>query len=269
MRMIFTTTVLYLLVGVFGSVVVTTKYGSLQGGKSLFEDVVYFKGVPHSKPPLGELRFMSPIAPEAWNGTRNAKDFASDCMQWKDSSSLAGKTSEDCLYLNIWYKNDGKQGKPVMLFFYGGSWSWGGTQFDLYNGERFIKERDGVILVTANYRLGPLGFLAAAGNDQLPGNQGLLDQRNAMIWISENIAAFGGDPARLTIFGESAGSGSVSCHLVMPASWPYFSKAMMESGPMAPWIARPLSVANDVTMYVLKRFSSNPRPLPFPPRPSL
>ena len=123
----------------------------------------------------------------------------------------------------------------------------------MYDGERIVRDDD-VIVVTTNYRLGPMGFLSSPSNG-VKGNMGLLDQRAVMKWLQLNAAAFGGDPTHVTIWGESAGAGSVSCHMVMPQSWPYFSAAITESGPIAPWTARPQFIYDAVTNGLVKEFN--------------
>jgi para-nitrobenzyl esterase len=223
---------------------VQTEYGALEGvvdGRSRI-----FKGVPFAAPPVGPLRWRSPQPPAKWSGTRSAKSFAPDCLQWRNQSSMALVTSEDCLYLNLWVPaKASSKPLPVMMFFFGGSWAWGGTQFTVYDGGRILEKADDVIICTVNYRLGALGFIASAAlsaESGTSGNYGLLDQQAAMRFVQGNIAAFGGDPARLTIWGESAGAGSVSTHMVMPSSWGLFAQAVVESGPVAAWTAKPFVV---------------------------
>eukprot|EP01090_Pellita_catalonica_P003048 TRINITY_DN12678_c0_g1_i1.p1 TRINITY_DN12678_c0_g1~~TRINITY_DN12678_c0_g1_i1.p1 ORF type:complete len:361 (+),score=48.74 TRINITY_DN12678_c0_g1_i1:75-1085(+) len=134
---------------------------------------------------------------------------------------------------------------PVMVFFYGGSWTTGAASFPLYDGKYIIRDHKDVVIVTLNYRLGALGFMASEAlaresKDGATGNYGLLDQRLALQWIQDNIAAFGGNPNKVLIYGESAGAGSVACHLVMPDSWGLFQRALMESGPFANWTSKSL-----------------------------
>jgi para-nitrobenzyl esterase len=231
------------------NVVVQTKYGALEGkvdGRS-----VTFKGIPFAAPPVGPLRWRSPQSPSPWSGTRSAKSFAPDCLQWHNSSALAAITSEDCLYLNLWVpeKPPSSAPLPVMMFFFGGSWAWGGTQMTIYDGARMLEKANDVIICTVNYRLGPLGFIASAelsAESGTSGNYGLMDQQAAMRWVRDNAAAFGGDGKRLTIWGESAGASSVSTHLVMPSSWGLFSQAVVESGPVAAWSAKPFDIMQAV-----------------------
>lgn len=208
-----------------------------------------FLGIPFAMPPLGPLRWMRPQPPANWTGVREATQYQASCAQ--SANGLApGNISEDCLYLNVYVplKPSTPGPLPVQIFFYGGSWSWGGASFFLYNAADYMQNSQDIILVTCNYRLEAFGFAASpllAAEDPLgsTGNYGMQDQRAAMQWIVENIAAFGGNPNRLTISGESAGAGSVSFHLTAPASWPYFHGAIMESGPPANWTAVSLDLA--------------------------
>jgi len=158
--------------------------------------------------------------------------------------------SEDCLYLNIFVPSGAgpSSALPVMHFLYGGSWEWGGSSFAIYDSAPVVAERGNVIFVTSNYRLGMFGYLggaalAAESSDGSTGNYGLQDQRMAMEWIRDNIASFGGDPGNVMLFGQSAGSGSVANHLIMPRSSGLFQRAGMESGPPCDWTAIPLDVS--------------------------
>eukprot|EP01116_Phalansterium_solitarium_P022466 TRINITY_DN7433_c0_g1_i1.p1 TRINITY_DN7433_c0_g1~~TRINITY_DN7433_c0_g1_i1.p1 ORF type:complete len:529 (-),score=81.42 TRINITY_DN7433_c0_g1_i1:161-1717(-) len=214
--------------------------GSIQG-KS-FERFRSFLGIPFAQPPLGALRFAEPVAAPNWTGVKNALAFGPDCPQWSESD-------EDCLYLNVWAPRASKGANlPVLFWFYGGCWEQGTTSDSLYNGEHLVSHEQDVIVVSSNYRLGPFGFLgsaslAAESPTGTTGNYGLLDQRLALQWVQENIAAFGGDKTRVTIFGQSAGSGSVANHLIMPKSFGLYHAAIMESGPFADWIAKPMEVS--------------------------
>ncbi len=247
-------------------VIIKTAQGSLKG--STVGRSIAFKGIPFAAPPVGPLRWRGPQPPSTWSGIRDATSFAADCIQWRNVTSMALVTSEDCLYLNLWVPLRPARTAPpipVMIFFFGGSWAWGtltrfsltvftaqskgGTQFTVYDGARIIEKTDGVIVCTVNYRLGALGFIASSelsAESGTSGNYGLLDQRAAMQWVQQNIAAFGGDGSRITIWGESAGAGSVSNHLVLPKSWPFFSRAIVESGPIAAWVAKPFPLMQAV-----------------------
>ena len=195
-----------------------------------------YEGVPYAAPPLGNLRWREPQPVRPWTGTRDATEFAPACMQ--KGVSMPGETpptvSEDCLYLNIWAPA-GKPTRqlPVLVWIHGGGYSNGSASMPLYRGDRLA--RKGVVVVTLAYRLGPLGFLA---HPQLTresahgasGNYGLQDQIAALHWIQRNIAAFGGDPARITIAGQSAGSMAVSILMATPLAKGLFQRAIGESG---------------------------------------
>ena len=137
-------------------VTVTTKYGVVTGSQSLLSRVRSFKGIPYASPPLGPLRWKAPVAPSPWTQPLDCTAFRNNCLQWHNNTGLAAKTSEDCLFLNVW--TPGKADNlPVLVFFYGGSWSYGGTTLVLYDGERVVARRNNVVVVTVNYRLGSLG----------------------------------------------------------------------------------------------------------------
>jgi para-nitrobenzyl esterase len=190
-----------------------------------------FLGIPYAAPPTGALRFMPPQPARPWTAARDATRFGADCIQsdalW---SGMTGPTSEDCLFLNVWtpYPVPGKR-LPVMVWIHGGGFISGGSSTGMYNGRQLV-ERHPVLVVSLNYRLGPLGFLAHKNFSSEAPNAGILDQQAALRWVQNNIAAFGGDPTRVTIFGESAGSLSVCTHLVAPTSAGLFQRAIMQSG---------------------------------------
>ena len=181
----------------------------------------------------GDLRFQAPVAPEGWSGIRDAFRFSSQCWQPVYSpTSLV--TSEDCLYLNIYTPvRDRSVGLlPVMVWIHGGSFLVGSGS--IYNGTRLARQGD-LVVVTINYRLGVFGFLSTE-DSVMPGNYGLLDQIQALKWIRDNIANFGGDSTSVTIFGESAGSNCVSLLVVSPLAKGLFHRAIMESGvSVRPW----------------------------------
>jgi para-nitrobenzyl esterase len=211
--------------------------GKVQG--DMIEDgVLRFLKIPYAKPPVAELRWKPPVKADAWSGTRHETEFATGCPQNKSGGSDAS-TSEDCLYLNVWAPNPKPSKAPVMVWIHGGG-DFAGSAGDKvptsqqlwFDGKAFA-QKHGIVVVTFNYRLGPFGFFAhpeltAEGSN--PGNQGLLDQTMVLSWAHDNIAAFGGDPANVTIFGESAGSANVCYHMVSPKSRGLFQHAISESG---------------------------------------
>jgi para-nitrobenzyl esterase len=195
-----------------------------------------YKGVPFAAPPLGELRWQPPAPVTGWTGTRKATAFAPACMQ--TGVSMPGEAppavSEDCLYLNIWAPARSAAGPwPVIVWIYGGGYTNGSASMPLYWGDRLAHR--GVIVVTAAYRLGPLGFLAlpeltGESPHASSGNYGLMDQIAALEWVQRNIAAFGGDPKRVTIAGQSSGAISVSVLMASPRAKGLFERAIGESG---------------------------------------
>ena len=204
------------------------------------DGVLSFKGIPYAKPPVGELRWHAPQRADSSDVIREAYYFGKSGIQTLSSSVRASyyKQGEDCLTLNVWTASDTTRHRPVMVWIHGGSYGWGGTSDPLFEGHNFVKAHPEVILVTINYRLGLLGFLdltqMEGGEDYAEsGNLGLLDQVAALEWIQRNIAAFGGDASQVTIFGESAGGGSVSLLTVMPRARGLFQRAIVESGSVA------------------------------------
>jgi para-nitrobenzyl esterase len=193
-------------------------------GHSTAGDVREFLGIPFAEPPVGPLRWARPVPKLPWTEPRVARDFGPRCPQASNHGLLDQRESEDCLYLNVWAPARA-QGAAVMLWIHGGG-NRDGTASDFFTSGALLAERYGVIVVTLNYRLGVLGFLAHA---ELA-NQGLWDQQLGMRWTQENIAAFGGDPERITIFGESAGSSDVCLQLAAPSSRGLFARAISESG---------------------------------------
>lgn len=217
------------------TLLVETASGLVEG---LEDDGVYsYRGIPYAAPPLGELRWRPPVAPEAWSTTLSATEPGSVCPQEAFGGlPIPGfAPSEDCLYLNIDTPSAG-EGLPVMVWLHGGAFTLGeGLQADGgTSGDRIARETD-MIVVSMNYRLGQFGFLAhselsSESQDNASGNYGLLDQTAALKWVEQNIAAFGGDPGNVTIFGESAGAFSVCGHLVSPGSAGLFDRAILQSG---------------------------------------
>lgn len=222
------------------SPVVQAPTGALEGAYvDAAEDVLVFKGVPYAEPPVGERRWQPPTPVAAWDGVRNAQTFGTACWQRpRDPSSLYTRgdieRSEDCLYLNVWTSADSPtSGLPVMVWFHGGGHNGGWGSPRVFDGTTLA--RKDVVLVTINYRLGPFGFLAhpaltAESPHTSSGNYGLLDHIAALEWVHSNIAAFGGDPGNVTIFGQSAGSWSVCYMTASPLARGLFHKAIGQSG---------------------------------------
>ena len=207
---------------------VLTDSGLVQGAAA--GDLTVYKGIPFAAPPVGELRWRDPQPVAKWDGVRLTTEFANDPYQGDGK----GKVGEDCLYLNVWTpaKSAGER-VPVLVWIYGGGFSFGSTSTPVHNGEHLA--RKGVVLVTLNYRVGTLGFLAhpalsAESPQHVSGNYGLLDQIAGLQWVRRNIAAFGGDPEKVTIFGESAGGISVSMLCASPLAHGLFRGAISESG---------------------------------------
>ncbi|MDB5432205.1 MAG: carboxylesterase family protein [Caulobacter sp.] len=213
---------------------VMTDAGAVEGARA--GGVSVFKGVAFAQPPVGPLRWREPRTPMAWRGVRQADAFAPACMQ--KGVSMPGETppalSEDCLYLNIWTPAARKgAGLPVIVWIHGGGYANGSASMPLYWGDRLA--RRGVVVVTVAYRLGPLGFLAhpeltRESGHGASGNYGLMDQIAALQWVRRNIAAFGGDPGRVTIAGQSAGAMSVSMLMASPRAAGLFQGAIAQSG---------------------------------------
>ncbi|HKC86612.1 MAG TPA: carboxylesterase/lipase family protein [Blastocatellia bacterium] len=211
--------------------------GGLISG-SVVDGVRSYKGIPFAAPPVGELRWKAPQPVAAWEGVRECNDFGPDCPQapYPQSSlyySAPRKQSEDCLYLNVWTAAKAGEKRPVMVWIHGGALTRGSGATRSYDGTALAKK--GVVLVTVNYRLGPLGYLAhpeltAESPNRSSGNYGALDQIAALKWVQKNIAAFGGDPGRVTIFGESAGSWSVNVLVASPLAKGLFHRAIGQSG---------------------------------------
>ncbi|HDZ15161.1 MAG TPA: carboxylesterase family protein, partial [Pricia sp.] len=202
--------------------------GTVQG---LVQDsLTIFKGIPFASPPLGDLRWKAPQPVKSWEGVKQTTEFASAPIQGNDQN---GK-SEDCLYLNVWTPTTSPEEKiPVLVWIYGGGFSFGATSEPVYDGATLAKK--GVILVSIAYRVGQIGFLAhpelsAENADNVSGNYGILDQIAGLKWVKDNIAAFGGDPEKVTIFGESAGGISVSMLCASPLAKGLFQGAISQSG---------------------------------------
>src|SRR5712692_3182942 len=213
--------------------------GLIAGSVGKNSDVRVYKGVPFAAPPVGDRRWKSPKPAAAWEGVRKATEFSAICYQtpypknsiyYREPEPL----SEDCLYLNVWTAaKSAKERRPVMVWIHGGALTRGSGSVPTYDGEALA--RKGAVVVTINYRLGLFGFFAhpeltKESDRNSSGNYGLLDQIAALEWVQKNIAAFGGDPKRVTIFGESAGSWSVNYLMATPLAKGLFHRAIGESG---------------------------------------
>lgn len=214
------------------------------------QGVLAFKGIPYAAPPVGALRWAPPQPVKPWKGVRPALHFGPDCAQLPtpgDAAPLRTEPKENCLYINVWRPRAAFTHRlPVMIWIYGGGFVNGGTSPAVYDGTEFA--RDGVLLVSFNYRLGNFGFFAfpalsrqAAGG--LRGNYTFMDQIAALQWVRRNVASFGGDPHNVTVFGESAGGMSVNALLMTPLARGLFEKAIIESGGGRDNIFRPLPLS--------------------------
>ena len=226
-----------------GPTAVTLAQGKLLG--DVVGDSRQYLKIPYAQPPIGALRWKAPKLPApSWQGVRHETSFAQGCPQ-NMSSQGGASANEDCLYLNVWSPKTVPTKAPVMVWIHGGG-NFAGSAGDkvpalnvapaqqpLWYDGQFLAARHGVIVVSMNYRLGPMGFFALPelGAEGSPlGNQGLLDQQMVLSWVRDNIVKFGGDPANVTIFGESAGSSDVCFHVVSPKSKGLFQRAISESG---------------------------------------
>ncbi|EGF91439.1 para-nitrobenzyl esterase [Asticcacaulis biprosthecium C19] len=229
-------------VGLFASSVMAATPVDLATGKVegvTAAGVESFKGIPYAAPPVGELRWRAPQPAPSWSGVRVADTFGQDCMQTPfggDAAPLGTTPAEDCLVINVWRPAgiSSSAKLPVIFWIYGGGFVNGGSSPPVYDGSAFA--RKGVIMVSFNYRLGRFGFfgfpaLSAENKDGgLLGNYGYMDQVAALKWVQANIASFGGDPSNVTIFGESAGGGSVHTLMTSAESRGLFAKAIVQSG---------------------------------------
>jgi len=217
-----------------GPVTVDIDQGPLIG-KMTEGGVRAFLGVPYAAPPVGDLRWRPPAAAPRWTQPRDARQVGPACPQ-ADVPSYA-RADEDCLSLNVWSPASGSPNKPILFWIPGGGFVEGSGGYQLYDGARLAAREDAVV-VTINYRIGPLGFMAhpalarELGRPASP-SFGFLDQRAALQWVKRNARVFGGDPANVTIFGQSAGAFSVCAHLAMPGSRGLFARAIMQSGACA------------------------------------
>ena len=236
--------VLAALAGCGGSsdpTITPTDAGTVQG--ATVGDVISYRGIPFAAPPVGDLRWRPPQPVTPWTGVRQTTAFGNDCMQaagQTGNTPITTTPSEDCLYLNIWRPASSAASTstaklPVMVWIYGGGYMSGGASEAIYDGTQFAKQ--GVILVSLNYRVGRFGFFghpaltaAATQSGDLRGNYGYMDQIAALKWVQRNIAAFGGDPTNVTVFGESAGGESIHNLVTSPLANGLFQKAINESG---------------------------------------
>ncbi len=216
--------------------VVPTASGPVRG--VVAADHRLFAGIPYAAPPVGPLRWQPPAPAPAWPGIRDATHTGPRCMQDASDLEMGRQTSEDCLTLNVWTPPPSGAKRAVMVWIHGGAFINGSG--GLYDS-RWLASRGDVVVVTLNYRLGALGFLAhpALGSGGDVGNYGLADQQAALRWVRDNIANFGGDPGAVTIAGESAGGMSVCDHLVAPGSAGLFRSAIIQSGPCQAQVALP------------------------------
>ena len=219
------------------SVQLAVENGKIEGNYDTKTGIQKYFGVPFAKPPVGNLRWKAPQPLDNWTGVKQTKEFGARPMQkliWGDMNSRSNGVSEDCLYLNVWtpttYKN---KDLPVLVYFFGGGFVAGDGSEPRYDGESMAQK--GIVVVTVNYRLNIFGFfahpeLSAEAPYKASGNYGLLDQNAALKWVQKNIAAFGGNPKKVTIAGESAGSISVSAQMASPLSKNLIAGAIGESG---------------------------------------
>ncbi|MDP2883612.1 MAG: carboxylesterase family protein [Ignavibacteria bacterium] len=222
---------------------VKVEEGLIQGTSE--DGLTVYRGIPFAAPPVGDLRWSEPRPPVKWNGVRKADRFSANPMQemrerfgpWTAEYQPQGQVSEDCLYLNIWTgAKSGNEKRPVMMYIPGGAFTGGSGNCPVYDGENLATK--GLVVVTINYRVGVLGFLAhpeltRESAHHASGNYGLLDQIAALQWIKRNIGMFGGDPARVTIMGQSAGAASVHFLTGSPLAKGLFIRAIAQSGSYA------------------------------------
>jgi para-nitrobenzyl esterase len=227
--------------------------GLLSGAPGGDPSVTVFRGIPYAAPPLGELRWRAPQPPAPWEGVRKAEDFGANCVQrlrdslgpWTAEYQPHGTVSEDCLYLNVWTAAaSAREKRPVLFYIHGGAFTDGSGGVPVYDGENLAKM--GIVVVTINYRVGALGFfthpeLTKESGHHSSGNYGLLDQVAALQWVHRNIGAFGGDPARVTIAGQSAGAASVHFLTASPLASGLFARAIAQSGSRLPGPGKTLS----------------------------
>ncbi|MFN8633157.1 MAG: carboxylesterase/lipase family protein [Chloroflexota bacterium] len=243
-----------------GTSTAATSFGALRG---VAEDgLAIFRGVPYARSPLGQLRFAPPQPPDGWIGVREATAFGPKAIQAASALSeglnVQTPSSEDCLTLNVWTPALDDARRPVMVYLHGGAFVTGSGSMPMYHGAALARRGD-VVVVNLNYRLGLFGYLRGIDvcGDALPstGNEGLLDQIAALRWVKQEIAAFGGDPDNVTVFGQSAGARSIAMMLAMPSPRELFQKAILQSGPA---LALPSARANRVMEAILADLALEP-----------
>jgi len=218
--------------------VVETEYGRIEGLLGPDNDTVSWVGIPFAKPPVGDLRWKRPDDPEKWDGVRQAFEFCDQCTQYNEAWEVVG--SEDCLYLNVWRPDSEETDLPVYFWIHGGGNSIGSAIYTSYDGSHMASSNN-VVVVSTNYRLGPLGWFTHPSlrkdkkGSQMSdsGNYGTLDIIMALKWVKENIGSFGGNPKNVTIAGESSGGANVFALLLSPLAAGLFHKAIVQSG--FPW----------------------------------
>lgn len=221
---------------------VRTVEGVLLGTDHDATGVRMYRGIPYAAPPVGEWRWRAPRPARRWRGLRKAQRFGAACIQrvagsrlpWSREFMVQEEISEDCLFLNVWTgAESASERRPVLVYLHGGGYQEGSGAVEVYDGSKLAQK--GLVVVTINYRLGALGYLAhpaltAESKHAVSGNYGMLDQLEALRWVQRNITAFGGDPARVTIAGQSAGAGSVHNLIASPLARGLFRRAIAQSG---------------------------------------
>ena len=252
------------------AIIVKTASGDLSGQNDGISSVMAFKGIPYAAPPVGDLRWREPAPPAAWTGVRHTDAFAASCMQslhgeflpWTKEFLVQNQASEDCLYLNVWTpKPSAAADLPVIVFIHGGAFTEGSGSIPVYDGTNLAST--GLVVVTINYRLGVFGFLAhpdltAESAHHASGNYGFMDQIAALRWVRSNIRGFGGDPGRVTVWGQSAGAFSVGALLASPEAKGLFQRAVADSGlAIAGLPMSPLSAAEEAGVKLASSHSAH------------
>jgi para-nitrobenzyl esterase len=240
------------------SATATTRQGRVRGEER--DGLSIFRGIPYAKAPVGALRWRAPEPAEPWSGVRECSSFGACAPQNVVALDMLGAfkiqepQSEDCLFVNVWTPGADARRRPVLVWIHGGAFTIGSGAQSIYDGAALAKRGD-VVVVTVNYRLGPLGFLRltelTGGRIPSTGNEGILDQVAALEWVRDNIAAFGGDPENVTIFGESAGGMSVGTLLGLPRARGLFHKAIPQSG------AGSTAATREYATFVAERYLSH------------